>query len=369
MAGFLRSILAVRWRFAGLLAGALWLATSAAAEDPCLDVKGHEGPGAGKQIVLISGDEEYRSEEALPQLARILAAHHGFNCRVLFALDPGTERIDPNNRQNIPGIESVKSADLLIVFTRWRDLPDKDLAMIYDYVKAGKPVIGIRTATHAFNPRGESKFAFMGDQYHGDQKEWDGGFGRVVLGEHWINHHGSHKNESTRGRIAPGAAEHPILRGITDGQIWGATDVYAVRLPLPAGTTPLVLGEVTARRGKFDESDNFYGMRPDDGPAVSGSKNNPMMPIAWARRYEIPGGVPGRSFCSTIGASVDLTNEAVRRLLVNAVYWCLHMEEEIPHSGTKVAIVGKYNPTKFEFRQDGYWQKRKMTLGELKDEN
>ena len=111
-------------------------------------------------------------------------------------------------------------------------------------------------------------------------------------------------------------------------------------------------------------SDKFYGMRPDDGPAVSGAKNDPMMPIAWTKTYQIPGGKAGRAFCSTIGASVDLTNEAVRRLLVNAVYWCLGMGSEIPKGGTSVEIVGKYEPTKFEFRKDDYWAKRQMSLDE-----
>jgi hypothetical protein len=155
-----------------------------------------------------------------------------------------------------------------------------------------------------------------------------------------------------------------MLRGIKDGDIWGSTDVYGVRLPLPGDAKPLVLGEVTARKGKYDESDKFYGMRPDDGPAVSGAKNNPMMPIAWTKTYQIPDGKPGRAFCSTIGASVDLTNEAVRRLLVNAVYWGLDMSDQIPKEGTEVAIVGEFEPTKFEFRKEDYWAKRRMSLDE-----
>src|SRR5947207_14860924 len=90
-----------------------------------VDYKGHAGPGHGKRIVLISGDEEYRSEEALPQFGKILAKHHGFDCRVLFAIDPKKGFIDPNNRQTIPGISSIKDADLIIVFLRRRDLHDK----------------------------------------------------------------------------------------------------------------------------------------------------------------------------------------------------------------------------------------------------
>jgi hypothetical protein len=126
------------------------------------------------------------------------------------------------------------------------------------------------------------------------------------------------------------------------------------------------LGEVTARRGKYDENDRLYGMRPNDGPAVAGSKNDPMMPIAWKKSYQVPAGKRGKAFMTTVGASVDLLNEATRRLLVNAVYWCTGLEDRIPPHGTRVDLVGKYEPTKFEFRQDEYWTKRKLAVEELK---
>ena len=112
--------------------------------------EGDAGPGKGKHIVLVSGDEEYRSEEALPQLGKILARHHGFKCTVLFAIDPETGTIDPT-ASNIPGLEALDSADLMVIFTRFRDLPDEQMKHIVDYLDAGKPVVGIRTATHAFN--------------------------------------------------------------------------------------------------------------------------------------------------------------------------------------------------------------------------
>jgi hypothetical protein len=159
-----------------------------------------------------------------------------------------------------------------------------------------------------------------------------------------------------------------VTRGIKSGDIWGSTDVYGVRLPLPGDSKPLILGEVTARKGDYDETDLFYGMRPGDGPAVDGPKNNPMMPIAWSRTYEIPDGKPGRAFMSTIGASVDLLNEATRRLLVNAAYWAVGIEDQIPMAGAHVDIVGKYEPTQFGFRKDDYWSNRKMSLDEFRDE-
>ena len=349
------------WRQLLALAALVLLVDGANAADPWVDYKGQDGPGHGKKIVLISGDEEYRSEEALPQLAKILAERHGFDCQVLFAIDPKTGIIAPNNRQNIPGLESINDADLIVVFTRWRDLPDDQVALIDAYLKAGKPVIGIRTATHAIKlDNAESKWAHYSDTYQGDMKDWAGGFGRVVLGEHWISHHGKHKHESTRGMLAPDAVSDPILRGIRNGEIWGSTDVYGVRLPLPGDSKPLVLGQVTARKREYNEADANYGMRPDDGPGVSGAKNDPMMPVAWKKTYEIPGGKPGRAFCSTIGASVDLSNEAVRRLLVNAAYWGLGMEDKIPESGTDVAIVGKFEPTQYGFRQNDYWKKLQL---------
>ncbi len=226
----------------------LFAAVRAYAAELSVRYPGAEGPGKGKHVVLISGDEEYRSEEALPQLAKILSAEHGFDCTVLFAIDPKTGIVNPNNLQNIPGLAALKDAELMILFSRRRDLPDDQLQLIDDYVKAGKPVLGIRTATHAFLPPIDSKWAHYGDTYAGDKKEWEGGFGRVVLGERWVSHHGDHKHTSTRGILAPGAAGHPILRGIKSGEIWGPTDVYGVRLPLPGDSQPLVLGQVTGAR-------------------------------------------------------------------------------------------------------------------------
>src|SRR6202453_2051633 len=102
----------------------LLLASSLQAADPWVVYEGGEGPGKGKHVVLISGDEEYRSEETLPQLAKILAKHHGCKCTVLFAIDPKTGSINPMVNNNIPGLEALKTADLMIIFTRFRNLPD-----------------------------------------------------------------------------------------------------------------------------------------------------------------------------------------------------------------------------------------------------
>ena len=113
--------------------------------------EGNEGPGAGKHIVLVSGDEEYRSEEALPLLAKILSVHHGFKCTVLFAIDTETGEINPEEQTNIPGLHNLETADMMVLFTRFRELPDEQMKYIVDYTNSGKPVMGLRTATHTFS--------------------------------------------------------------------------------------------------------------------------------------------------------------------------------------------------------------------------
>src|SRR4051812_4517548 len=205
------------------------ICAEAKAADPWVVFEGHDGPGKGKHVVLVSGDEEYRSEEALPQLAKILAQRHGFRCTVLFAIDPKDGTINPNVRDNIPGLEALRTADLMIIATRFRDLPDEQMKEIDAYVESGRPIIGMRTATHAFDIGPGKTYA----RYGWRSKEWDGGFGRRVLGETWISHHGQHGRQSTRGVLAEGQREHPILQGLRDGDVWGPTDVYGVRLPLP----------------------------------------------------------------------------------------------------------------------------------------
>ena len=321
-----------------------------------------------KHIVLISGDEEYRSEEALPQLAKILSKRHGFNCTVLFAQDPEKPGIvNPDYLKNIPGLEALTSADMMIIFTRFRALPDDQMQFIDDYLKAGKPVMGIRTATHAFNfdKDSVSNFVHYGNYYNGDKTEWEGGFGRLILGEKWIAHHGQHKQQSTRGIIAKGAEPTGVAHGLADGDVWGASDVYEVRLPLPGDAQPIVLGEVMNRKGEYDENDIFYGMKPSDSDAATTNKeginvNDPMMPIAWIKSYQIPGGEKGRAFASTIGAANDMLIEGTRRLLVNGVFWA--MDLEVPEK-TDVRLVGDYHPTKFEFRDEAYWIQKQVRVG------
>ena len=305
-------------------------------KQPWAVFKGKTGLGAGKRIVFVTGDDEYKSEESMPMMAHSLAERHGFDCTVLFAINKETCVIDTNQKDNIPGLESLNSADLMVMFTRFRALPDAQMKFIDDYLKSGKPVIGLRTATHAFSFPKDNTTPYASYSFN----DASGGFGRQVLGQTWVNHWGNHGKQSTRGVFAPSAAAHPILRGIADGEIWGPTNVYEATLPLPEGCKPLLLGHV------------LQGMKPDDAPVVGEQMNgkwkklvkvnDPMMPIAWT--WQRPVGAKGRVFTSTIGGAMaggsDFANEGMRRMFVNACYWAVGLDNTIPPKAdvTPVAV-------------------------------
>lgn len=287
---------------------------------------------AQKHIVLVSGDEEYRSEEALPMLAKILEKKHGFKCTVLYAIDPATGKIDGNVQTNIPGLEALRKADLLLIFTRFRELPDAQMKYIDEYIKAGKPVIGLRTATHAFAYSRNKSDVYAKYSYDSKVKGWEDGFGKRVLGETWIDHHGKHAQEGTRGLISgiEERAKNPVLNGVKD--IWVPTDVYAVRKLEKCDV--LVYGQSTS------------GMTAES-PVNLGKS---VMPVAWTRTYVSESGKQGRVFTTTMGAAVDLLNEDLRRLIINGCYWAMGMEKQIP-AKADVEFVETYKPSMFEFKK------------------
>jgi len=279
----------------------------------------------GKHIVLIAGDEEYRSEEALPQLAKILSQRHGFKCTVLFSIDDRGE-IDPERRDNQPGLQALDSADLCVMALRFRQWPDKQMQHFDDYFKRGKPIIALRTSTHAFDIKNGPY-----EKYGWQSKEWAGGFGKQVLGETWISHWGDHGSQATRGILV---SSHALLRGVRD--VFGTTDVYEAHPPPDAQI--LMRGEVVA------------GLLPSDPPATGHKKtqsgeergiNDPMMPIAWIREQ-----ASGKVLACTMGAATDFLNEGLRRLVVNGAYWGTGLR--IP-SNADVSLVGDYKPSPFGF--------------------
>lgn len=316
--------------------------------------EGKSGPGQGKHIVFLAGDEEYRSEEALPALAKILSQRHGFKCTVLFSVNKQTGEIDPNTKDNVPGLAALQTADLVVMLWRFRELPDADMQRFVDYLHSGRPIIALRTSTHAFNYGKDSKSPFA--RYTWTSKEWPGGFGKQVLGETWVSHWGRHKAEATRGVIEPGAEKHPVLKGVND--IFGDTDVYEAWPPDDAKV--LVRGQVLA------------GMKPNDPPAdyrkknargVEQPVNEPMMPIVWTRDYKNEAGRTNRLLVTTMGSATDLQSEGLRRLLVNGAYWLTGLEQKIP-ARANVDYVGDFKPAMYGF--NGYAKGVKPTDHALK---
>ena len=273
-----------------LLASWLWLAVAAGAAHAADDYLefAPAGSSANKHVVLIAGDEEYRSEEGLPMLAKILS-RHGFRCTVLFSVDSdGT--INPNDGASLSHPEALDSADAIVMLIRFRHYPDAVMARFEAAVKRGVPLIGLRTSTHAFSGLKGTYASYNS-------------FGKDVLGEGWVSHWGSHKHEATRGVVEPANRGNLVLRGVAD--VFGDTDVYEAHPP--ADATILLRGQV------------LKGMQPGDAPAdyrkpratdkQEQGVNDPMMPVAWLRQRKNQWGTTNRIFCTTMGAATDLENE------------------------------------------------------------
>ncbi len=252
-------------------------------------------------VVFVTGDHEYQSEITMPMIAGILEAKHGMKCTVLYAVNPETRQCDPKYEKNIEGLEAIKTADLMVLYLRWRILPDDQLRMILDYIDSGRPVVGLRTSTHSFLYPAKSPNA-----------KWNDGFGEQVLGQKWITHHGH--DASTMVHIA--LKDHPITRGV-ELKFHCRSWLYNV-MPLHGDCTALALG--TALKGD----------RPDD--PVFGTPN----PVAWTKSYR-----KSRVFYTSLGHPDDFEKEAMRRLLVNGIYWALGLENRIPATGTNVDLPSK----------------------------
>ena len=282
--------------------------------------QGDSGPGLGKHLVFIASDHEYRSEETLPALARILAKHHGFRCTVLFGVDDNGV-IQPGH-SNVPGLEALSTADLMVIFTRFQDWPADQMQHFDAYLKRGGPIVGLRTATHGFQIKGDSPFKKYTNGYAG--KDYKDGFGRQVLGEKWAGHYGGNHRQSTRLDIVKEKRHHPILRGVN--AMWVQCGGYFA--------DPLQPSEVLAM------AQPLRTMQPDSEP----DPDRKPVPGAWVRSYTGADGVTGRVFTSTYGASNDIENEGFRRMLVNACFWAAGIENAI-RADANVRFAGQYNAT------------------------
>lgn len=235
-------------------------------------------------VVFVTGDHEYSSEATMPLLAAELEKNYNIRTVVLKSSP------DQNSEENIPGLEALEEADLAVFFLRWRRLPADQLKYIDDYLKSGKPVMGFRTSTHAFNyPEGHELRSWnaFGERAFGSPPGWGG------VAKH--THYGH--ESSTDVSIIAAQKSHPILTGVEQPfhvRSW----LYKVLPDYPAeGSTWLLMGK---------------SVNPDTEDAIEN-------PVAWT--WTSASGA--KTFMTTMGHPEDFQEEAVQRLCINAIHWTL----------------------------------------------
>jgi type 1 glutamine amidotransferase len=222
------------------------------------------------------GEDEYHTWDTLPDFAKRELEPRGYRITTI--------QQDPADKNNFPGlVEALRSADLLFVSVRRRTPPADQLEAVRAHLSAGKPLVGIRTACHAFALRPTDAPAAP------NHRVWQA-FDPQVLGGHYTNHYP--EGPRTTVTVAPRAGGHEILRGITVAKLFGAGSLYKVS-PLESDTTPLLIGAI-----------------PDQAPE----------PIAWTHRF---GEKRARVFFTSLGHPDDFANSEFRRLLVNGIGWAL----------------------------------------------
>ncbi len=300
--------------------------------------EGTSGPGKGKHIVFLAGDHEYRSEETLPALARIMAKEQGFKCTVLFNIDPANGEIVAGN-SNMPGMEALDTADLAVVFLRFQAFPEEQMKHFDAYLNRGGPVVGLRTATHAFKMGEGAPFAKYSFNYKG--ADYQLGFGHQVLGQTWVGHYGTNHKQSTRITIAEGKQKNPILQGVKD--VWVQAGAYV---------------------GKPTDGEILTVAQPLNGMTQDSpvDTTKPPQPSEWTRSYKSASGKTGRVFTSLYGTPEDITNEGYRRLLVNGMFWAVGLEKEIKPD-LNISFVGPFKPNTFGDQKHAVGIKPEMYAG------
>ena len=291
-----------------------------------------------KHIVFISGEEEYRSEESLPMIARILERETGAKVSFCFSVD-SAGYIDPNNIRHISGLEKLKDADLMVIFARFRALPEDELIHIQDYVESGKPIIGLRTSTHSFLYQKES-LKYMNN-------EWP----TKVFGQQWITHHGHFEdgNKPLTSVYFANKMKQPFLNGVNP------FEAYSWLYHVDGGDWKLNGDCQILLRGKALKSNHEIEGNLDKFPLTN--------PVAWTKTYTTSSGKSSKVFFTTLGHPYDFKEKSMRKLLLNAIFWALEAETKIPENGVNPDPVDIYEPSNSGF---GEKYKKGVKLGEIK---
>lgn len=230
------------------------------------------------RVVILIGEDEYHTWETLPVFAQRELGWRGLEVTLIVE--------DATAKHHFPGLAAaLPQAGLVLVSTRRRALPQADLEALRAYLDAGKPLVGIRTASHAFAPRAEEREALKA----AGLGEWPG-FDPEVLGGNYHGHHGD--GPVTALSVAPGAQGNPILTGLELGQFVGHGSLYRSG-PLRDGTQALLLGSIPGQ---------------------------PAEPVAWTHQF---GPKEARVFYTSLGHPGDFADPQFRRLLLNGMWWAL----------------------------------------------
>lgn len=279
---------------------------------------------AAPHIVFVIGDEEYRSEESMPMLAKILKRELGAKITLCYSVD-STGTVDPNRLDHIAGLEALETADLMVVFARFRALPDSELRYITSYAESGRPMVGFRTATHTFLYQ-DSSMMHMNN-------EWP----TKVFGQQWITHHGHFEDghgRLTSVSILPNAST-PILNGVEP------FEAYSWLYHVDGGDWKLYGDSQPFLQGRSLRSNHEQNDRLDKFPLTN--------PVAWTKTYTGESGKAARVFFTTLGHPYDFKIESMRKLAVNGIYWALGRESDIPAAGVNAEFVDAYEPNNSGF--------------------
>ncbi len=284
---------------------------------------GSQTPSA-PHIVFVTGDEEYRSEESMPMLARILKRDYGFRVSVSYALNE-EGFIDPNVTDNIEGLERLEDADMMVLFMRFRALPDSQANYVLEFAESGKPMAGFRTSTHAFLYKDDEAREYRNNAWPAK-----------VFGQQWITHHGHFDDGNTpmtRVELAGGMEDHPVLRGVK------GFDAFSWLYHVDGGEWELQGDSQVLLRGTALQSNHANEGRLDQYPLTN--------PVAWTKTYTGESGTAARVFFTTLGHPYDFKDESMRKLALNGILWALG--ENIPDGGAHAEPAAAYEPNNSGF--------------------
>jgi len=246
----------------------------------CAQIK--SGTNAKPLIVFVTGDHEYGGESTLMVVAGELEKNYGFRTKVLKASP------DQNAEENIPGLDILKDADLVVFYLRWRRLPASQIKYIDDYLRSAKPLIGFRTTTHAFNyPKGHEleRWNAFGEFALNAPPGWGGKAGHTHYGH----------ESSTDVSVIPEAAKNSILTGVAKN-FHARSWLYKVLPDYPSkGSEWLLMG---------------HAVNPNNTKAIDN-------PVAWTGINSFGAKV----FTTTLGHPEDFDLEPFQRLVINAIHW------------------------------------------------